>query len=115
MTHGRLAMGMPASLGDLPRHQMENVGYGIKQAGAGRPSRMGAVDFGRPSTNNCSSVNEFHRPGDRVFIQCDGGPCLSRLEYVPPQLEIEERGGTYILIDEGEMYEWRYLFVPNEY
>ena len=34
---------------------------------------------------------------------------------LPAQLEIEERGGTYVLIDRGEPHEWRYLFVPISY
>ncbi|HTU37880.1 MAG TPA: hypothetical protein VMF35_07675 [Acidimicrobiales bacterium] len=53
------------------------------------------------------------RPGDRLFVQCEGGPCRSRLERFPPQLEIEERGGMYVLVDEGDPADWRYLFVPR--
>ncbi len=61
-----------------------------------------------------SPVHEFVRPGDRVFVRCEGGPCLSRLEYVPPWLVIEERGGTtYVLVDKGGLPEWRSLFVPD--
>jgi hypothetical protein len=30
-------------------------------------------------------------------------------------MEIAERGGIYVLIDEGSAPEWRYLFVPHEY
>lgn len=60
-------------------------------------------------------VNELLRPGDRMFIRCEGGPCLSRLEYFPPELERAERGGTYVLVDEGEPEDWLYLFVSNEY
>jgi hypothetical protein len=37
------------------------------------------------------------------------------LERFPPQLEIAERGGTYVLVDDGELPDWRYLFVPNRY
>jgi hypothetical protein len=37
------------------------------------------------------------------------------LEHYPPRLEIAKRGGTYVLVDEGEPYEWLYLFVPNDY
>ncbi len=48
-------------------------------------------------------------------MPCEGGPCLSRLEYFPPKLEIEERGGTYVLVDEGQLPDWRYLFVPTAY
>jgi hypothetical protein len=58
-------------------------------------------------------VNQFIRPGDRIFVQCEGGPCVSRLEHFPPQLEIQEQGGMYVLVDEGEPEDWRYLFVPN--
>jgi hypothetical protein len=53
------------------------------------------------------------RAGDRLFIHCDGGPCLSRLEIFPPRLEIEERSGLYVLMDEGPPHEWSYLFVPH--
>ena len=55
------------------------------------------------------------RAGDRLFILCDGGPCMSRLEIFPPRLEIEERGGSYVLVDEGPLDAWRYLFVPMEH
>jgi hypothetical protein len=62
-----------------------------------------------------TEMNELLRPGDRMFVECEGGPCLSRLERFPPPLEIAERGGTYVLIDEGQPPDWRYLFVPDEY
>jgi hypothetical protein len=51
--------------------------------------------------------------GDRMLIACEGGPCLSRLEYFPPRLEVHETEGTYVLIDIGTCNEWRYLFVPR--
>jgi len=54
------------------------------------------------------------RPGDRLFVQCQGGPSQSRLETYPPRLEIEERGGTYVLADDGPRHEWLYVFVPDE-
>lgn len=53
------------------------------------------------------------RPGDRMFVECDGGPCRSRLELFPPRLEIAERGGVYVLDDFGPRPEWRYRFVPS--
>jgi hypothetical protein len=37
------------------------------------------------------------------------------LERLPPQLEIEEHGGLYVLLDEGEPDDWRYVFVPNTF
>jgi hypothetical protein len=52
--------------------------------------------------------------GDRLFIACEGGPAASRLEMYPPRLEVEERGGTYVLLDEGPRDAWRYLFVPHD-
>ena len=61
------------------------------------------------------AVNELVRPGDRIFVRCEGGPCLSRSESFPPRLEIVERGGASVLVDEGELPDWRYLFVPDRY
>lgn len=52
-------------------------------------------------------------PGDRMLIPCDGGPSMSRLATFPPPLEVPERGGMYVLVDEGQPSEWRYLFVPD--
>ena len=52
-------------------------------------------------------------PGDRMLIPCDGGPSWSRLEDFPPRLEIEERGGMYVLVDDGAPQEWRYQFVAH--
>ena len=53
------------------------------------------------------------RSGERMFIECVGGPCRSRLEVFPPRLEIRERNGTYVLVDVGLRSEWRYEFVPD--
>lgn len=51
--------------------------------------------------------------GDRMFIRCEGGPCISRLETFPPTIEIEENGGFYVLIDDGSPEEWVYQFVAT--
>jgi hypothetical protein len=51
-------------------------------------------------------------PGDRMFIPCEGGPSRSRLERFPPPVEVEERGGVYVLVDVGPPEAWSYLFVP---
>jgi len=53
--------------------------------------------------------------GERLLVPCDGGPSTSRLETYPPRLEIAERGGTYVLCDEGPREGWRYRFVPHEH
>jgi hypothetical protein len=53
-------------------------------------------------------------PGERMLIPCDGGPSISRLVRYPPPHEIEERGGTYVLVDDGPPAHWSYLFVPSE-
>jgi hypothetical protein len=52
--------------------------------------------------------------GDRMFIPCEGGPSISRLEMFPPRLEVEERDGTYVLFDSGPRSEWKYVFVSRE-
>jgi hypothetical protein len=53
-------------------------------------------------------------PGDRMLLFCEGGPSISRLVTYPPPVEIEERGGLYVLVDEGPPERWRYDFVPTE-
>lgn len=54
-------------------------------------------------------------PGDRMLIGCDGGgPSFVRLVRFPPPLEIAERGGVYVLVDDGTPTEWRYQWVPEE-
>ena len=35
-----------------------------------------------------------------MFVACEGGPSVSRLEYFPPRLEVPEKGGVYVLADE---------------
>ena len=52
-------------------------------------------------------------PGDRLLIACEGGPSSSRLVQHPPPLEIVERGGVYVLVDDGPAASWRYVFVPS--
>jgi hypothetical protein len=51
------------------------------------------------------------QPGDRMFIRCEGGPCISRLETFPPRMEIPEEGGLYVLEDVGPLASWTYQFV----
>jgi hypothetical protein len=53
-------------------------------------------------------------PGDRMLIRCEGGPSSSRLVRYPPPAEIEERGGIYVLVDDGPPELWWYEFVANE-
>jgi hypothetical protein len=53
------------------------------------------------------------RPGDRLFIACEGGPSASRLEHFPPRLEVREKDGLYVLQDDGPRDTWRYVFVPS--
>ena len=53
--------------------------------------------------------------GERMLIGCvGGGPSQSRLVHHPPPLEIAERGGLYVLQDDGPPESWTYLWVPNE-
>jgi hypothetical protein len=58
-------------------------------------------------------LRDTPRRGERMFIRCEGGPCLSRLETFPPRVEIEERGGLYVLVDEGRPDSWLYQFVAT--
>jgi hypothetical protein len=62
-----------------------------------------------------AAIREHNRgveAGERMLIPCDGGPSTSRLVRYPPPVEIDERGGTYVLVDDGPATEWRYQFVP---
>ena len=52
--------------------------------------------------------------GERMLIRCEGGPSQSRLVRYPPPVEIEERGGLYVLVDDGPPHAWWYDFVPDE-
>lgn len=52
--------------------------------------------------------------GDRLFVPCEGGPASSRLETFPPRLEVNERDGVYVLVDDGPRATWFYQFVPND-
>ena len=51
------------------------------------------------------------QPGDRMFIRCEGGPCISRLETFPPRIEVPENNGIYVLVDDGPLEAWMYQFV----
>ena len=53
------------------------------------------------------------QPGDRFFVPCEGGPSTSRLETFPPRLEVVERDGVYVLVDDGPRDTWHYVFVLN--
>ena len=52
--------------------------------------------------------------GERMLLPCrGGGPCISRLVDDPPPLEFEERGGLYVLVDDGPPTGWFYEWVPS--
>jgi hypothetical protein len=51
--------------------------------------------------------------GERMLLWCQGGPSTSRLVRYPPPLEIEEREGCYVLVDDGPPETWHYDFVPT--
>jgi hypothetical protein len=49
-----------------------------------------------------------------MLLPCEGGPSISRLVHFPPPVEIVERGGLYVLVDDGPPTHWRYQFVLDE-
>ena len=49
-----------------------------------------------------------------MLIPCVGGEDYSRLVQYPPPLEIEEREGIYVLVDDGLPETWRYKFVARD-
>lgn len=48
-----------------------------------------------------------------MLLPCDGGPSQRRLVRYPPPLEIAERDGEYVLVDDGPPERWRYRFIPS--
>jgi len=53
------------------------------------------------------------RPGQQLLIRCHDGPSRVRLETFPPRLEIEVRGGVYVLEDDGPVHLWAYRLVAR--
>jgi hypothetical protein len=47
------------------------------------------------------------------LIRCHDGPSRVRLETFPPRLEIEVRGGVYVLEDDGPVHLWAYRLVAR--
>ena len=52
--------------------------------------------------------------GERRFVACSGGPSRSRRERFLPPLEAVERSGVYVVVDDGAVEDWYYLFIPND-
>jgi hypothetical protein len=48
-----------------------------------------------------------------MFIRTVGGPCLSRLEAFPTQIEIPEKSGICLLVDDGPPEAWAHEFVAS--
>jgi len=46
-----------------------------------------------------------------MMIWCDGGPAIMKRQTFPPDLEVQERDGLYVLHDDGSPADWRYVFV----
>ena len=53
------------------------------------------------------------RPGAQLLIPCEGGPSRATFETFPPRMEIEARGGVYVLADDGPVHAWIYHFVSH--
>lgn len=49
-----------------------------------------------------------------MLIPCRGGPSTWRTALFPPPVEVEERDGVYVLVDDGPPQQWVYEFVPHE-
>ena len=48
-----------------------------------------------------------------MLLWCEGGPSLGRAVAYPPPLEIEVDDGIYVLVDDGPLHEWHYVFVDD--
>lgn len=52
--------------------------------------------------------------GDEMMIWCEGGRSLIKRQVFPPEVEIVEADGMYVLHDDGPPTQWRYVFVTSE-
>jgi hypothetical protein len=48
-----------------------------------------------------------------MLLWCDGGSAMARAATFPPPLEVEVRGGVYVLVDDGPVESWHYQFVQH--
>lgn len=53
-------------------------------------------------------------PGDEMMIWCDGGRSMIKRQVFPPDGEIVEEDGIYVLHDDGPPTQWRYVFVTSQ-
>lgn len=72
----------------------------------------------RSPLRSSALVNGAEPPesGDRVLVQCEGGPYISRLVEYPPPLEIEVVSNEMYVLDERKYswgFEYVYVFVPH--
>jgi hypothetical protein len=48
-----------------------------------------------------------------MLLWCEGGPSVGRATTYPPPPEIAVVGGMYVLVDDGPVEEWSYLFIEG--
>lgn len=80
-----------------------------------RPSPLKGADGPWRSTVRTVTEDCHRRTGHPIVIRCDGGPRTSRAETFPPRFEVAEKGGLYVLLDEGPIADWKYQFVPSDH
>jgi hypothetical protein len=51
--------------------------------------------------------------GERMLLWCEGGPSIGRTTTYPPPLEIAVDGALYVLVDDGPLETWHYVFVDD--
>jgi len=49
--------------------------------------------------------------GDEMMIWCQGGRSVLKRQTFPPAFEIPEGDGTYVLHDDGDPIDWKYVYV----
>ncbi len=48
-----------------------------------------------------------------MLLWCTGGPSMCRAVTYPPPPEIDLDEGLYVLVDDGEVDQWRYDFIAE--
>ena len=54
------------------------------------------------------------KAGEEMMVWCEGGRSMIKREVFPPRLEIPDDGGMYVLNDQGDPADWRYVFIASK-
>lgn len=74
-------------------------------------STVGSLGLIRKKRIGCAAYAGTMQIGDEMMIWCEGGRSSIKRQTYPPDIEIAEGDGVYVLHDDGPSPQWRYVFV----